>query len=187
MSIQRIKSGVIADNAVTSEKFASSLTLPANVAVTNGIAFPATQSASANANTLDDYEEGTFSPQIWVGPTQQSLSRADGAYVKIGQLVLVQIATVISGAVSGSGAVEIRNLPFVVGSYGPTNNARAAGSIGFTTGAIMPTGVLTNENTTRASFYSGSPAGTSGTISTDLQGTALSSNWNIHVSIVYRT
>jgi hypothetical protein len=151
------------------------------------IVFPATQNASSNANTLDDYEEGTFSPEIWVGSTQQSLSRVEGAYVKIGQLVLVQIATIISGAVSGSGAVEIRNLPFVVGSYGPTNNARAAGSIGFTNGAIMPTGVLTNQNTTRAAFFSGSPAGTSGAIGTDLQGAALPSDWNIHVSIVYRT
>jgi hypothetical protein len=30
--------------------------------ISNGITFPATQSASSNANTLDDYEEGTFTP-----------------------------------------------------------------------------------------------------------------------------
>jgi len=29
-----------------------------------GITFPATQSASTDANTLDDYEEGTFTPTI---------------------------------------------------------------------------------------------------------------------------
>jgi hypothetical protein len=30
----------------------------------SGISFPATQSASSDANTLDDYEEGTFSPSF---------------------------------------------------------------------------------------------------------------------------
>jgi hypothetical protein len=30
----------------------------------SGISFPATQSASTNANTLDDYEEGTWTPTI---------------------------------------------------------------------------------------------------------------------------
>ena len=31
---------------------------------TNGVQFPATQVASADANCLDDYEEGTWTPSI---------------------------------------------------------------------------------------------------------------------------
>jgi hypothetical protein len=30
----------------------------------SGISFPATQSASSDANTLDDYEEGTWTPTV---------------------------------------------------------------------------------------------------------------------------
>jgi hypothetical protein len=56
-------------------------------AATSGqIKFPATQNASANANTLDDYEEGTFTvtDQSGAGLT---FSNNTGRYVKVGGLV----------------------------------------------------------------------------------------------------
>jgi len=119
MSIQRIKSGVIADSAVTSEKFASSLTLPANVAVTNGIAFPATQSASSDANTLDDYEEGTWIPQLGSDTTQPTVTYTQqaGYYTKIGSIVTVEFTVIWSGNSGGSGGATVKNLPFAAG-YG---------------------------------------------------------------------
>jgi hypothetical protein len=53
-----------------------------------GITFPATQSASTNANTLDDYEEGTWTPVI-TGSTSGTVSggTARGTYTKTGNLV----------------------------------------------------------------------------------------------------
>jgi hypothetical protein len=54
-----------------------------------GITFPATQSASSNANTLDDYEEGTFSPFLTDG-TNNTVTGI-GAYTKVGRVVTVQI------------------------------------------------------------------------------------------------
>jgi hypothetical protein len=51
-----------------------------------GINFPATQSASANANTLDDYEEGTWTPSFG-GITSASYSYQLGTYTKIGNMV----------------------------------------------------------------------------------------------------
>jgi hypothetical protein len=112
MSIQRIKSGVIADSAVTSEKFASSLTLPANVAVTNGIAFPATQSASSNANTLDDYEEGTWTPTIkQVNSTTVSVTINYARYTKIGRIVHCVLAFTRNDAGALTDAITF-DLPF---------------------------------------------------------------------------
>jgi hypothetical protein len=79
-----------------------------------GITFPATQSSSTSANTLDDYEEGTFTPVI-VGsgsnPTV-SYSAQAGNYVKIGQLVYFNIFTKIASVSGGSGSVYINGLPF---------------------------------------------------------------------------
>lgn len=49
-----------------------------------GIAFPATQVTSTNANTLDDYEEGTWTPSIGGTATYNTQS---GTYVKIGNTV----------------------------------------------------------------------------------------------------
>jgi len=142
MSIQKIKSGVIADNAVTSEKFASSLTLPANVAVTNGIAFPATQSASANANTLDDYEEGTWTPNLKSNQVNGNATGGAiiGRYTKVGNIVSVwwifsDCGT--SGVANAGQALTITGLPFAVTS------ASAAG-YGFSNGVIATTQIHGN-------------------------------------------
>ena len=51
----------------------------------SGISFPATQSASTDVNTLDDYEEGTWTP-TGIGVTFAS---ASGKYVKIGKAVYI--------------------------------------------------------------------------------------------------
>jgi hypothetical protein len=55
-----------------------------------GITFPATQSASTDANTLDDYEEGTFTPVLTDGTNTVN---ATGTYVKIGAFVWVNISS----------------------------------------------------------------------------------------------
>ena len=58
-----------------------------------GITFPATQSASTDANTLDDYEEGTISGMTVTGGTSGSmnLNSIAGKYVKVGDMVAVNI------------------------------------------------------------------------------------------------
>ena len=50
----------------------------------NGLVMPASRSATSNANTLDDYEEGTFTPQS----SESSLfSSSSGIYTIIGRFV----------------------------------------------------------------------------------------------------
>ena len=78
-----------------------------------GITFPATQSASSNANTLDDYEEGTWTPNQGSGLTVIGTFSSSGSYTKIGRVVTI-IATVQSTtsiSTSGFGTV-CSNLPF---------------------------------------------------------------------------
>jgi hypothetical protein len=84
-----------------------------------GITFPATQSASSDANTLDDYEEGTWTPTDGSG-AGLSLTVSNAVYIKIGQMVYV--ATRIVFPVTASAAVvQINGLPFttpnVTGGY----------------------------------------------------------------------
>lgn len=79
----------IADGVITSAKFASGQTPSFN-----GIAFPATQSPSANANTLDDYEEGTWTPTL-TGFSGSPTVTAN--YVKIGQVVYCSVTLGTSG------------------------------------------------------------------------------------------
>jgi hypothetical protein len=80
-----------------------------------GITFPATQSASSNANTLDDYEEGTFSPTFTASTTAPSSVTYDtqsGRYTKIGRVVYVEVYIRITAYSGGSGEARIGNLPF---------------------------------------------------------------------------
>src|SRR3990167_5810415 len=53
------------------------------------IKFPGTQNASSNVNTLDDYEEGTWTPVLTfatAGDLSVAYSVQVGSYVKIGNL-----------------------------------------------------------------------------------------------------
>lgn len=65
-----------------------------------GITFPATQSASSDANTLDDYEEGTFTP-TWNGG---SLTVNSCLYRKIGSLVHAMYDVQLGSSASGTSA-----------------------------------------------------------------------------------
>jgi hypothetical protein len=72
-----------------------------------GITFPATQSASSNANTLDDYEEGTWTPVDSGG--MSGFSAIDGTYVKIGRLVNVRGSFSMTSVTTN---IFISGLPF---------------------------------------------------------------------------
>ena len=74
----------------------------------SGISFPATQSASSDANTLDDYEEGTWTPTLGGNTTYTG---QEGRYTKIGNLVMISVQLGIN--VLGTGSVDtISGLPF---------------------------------------------------------------------------
>lgn len=74
----------------------------------SGVSFPATQSASTDVNTLDDYEEGTWTPSIGGNATYTVQT---GSYVKIGRLVYIQANLTINVIGTGSTTV-ISGLPF---------------------------------------------------------------------------
>jgi len=82
-----------------------------------GITFPATQSASSDANTLDDYEEGTWTPTV-IGSTTAgtgTYSSQLGRYTKVGRLVSLEVYLIWS-AHTGTGNLQFSNLPFTVNS-----------------------------------------------------------------------
>jgi len=133
---------------------------------TNGITFPATQVASADANTLDDYEEGTWTPTITGGggnPTiTYSSGNTGGIYTKIGNIVTISFEVRWSSISGGSGAAIISGLPFtrrntnlpdgdrlIVDSYNNTlNGLYLVGNIGTGTGiglSLVRSGNITLE------------------------------------------
>lgn len=100
----------------------------------NGITFTATQTASAGANTLDDYEEGTFSPTIagWSGTYAQQV----GQYTKIGNMIF------LTGRVSTNGGTgtfssfpTLASAPFALATLQTNYGQIAYAGGGFTPGA----------------------------------------------------
>jgi len=74
--------------------------------------FPGTQNASSNVNTLDDYEEGTWTPVISDGTNDATTDAQEGDYTKIGNKVFISGKIAISSLGSVSGAIRITGLPF---------------------------------------------------------------------------
>ena len=120
-----------------------------------GITFPAdaTVSASSDANTLDDYEEGSWTPTFEGGTTNPTIAYGVqvARYTKIGNLVSVngriRISTI---SVAGSGTCFIAGLPFATANI---TNLQNSGCIGVsfnwdTTTNGAPDGISADTNST---------------------------------------
>jgi hypothetical protein len=77
-----------------------------------GITFPATQSASTDANTLDDYEEGTWTPTVTSGSGSLTAYTSSGIYVKVGRTVTITGAFDLTTVGTASGGNTITGIPF---------------------------------------------------------------------------
>ena len=110
------------------------------------------------ARTLDDYEEGTWTPNLAGSTTAGTFAGTfEGTYTKIGNIVTVQ-ATVLTTSVTGSaGDLEITNLPFnAVNSSGRKGGAVAYCS-GFG-GTNHPIGCTVNAGGIKLFFWKTSSA-----------------------------
>ena len=91
----------------------------------NGVTFPATQSASTDGNTLDDYEEGTWTPAVtFTGGTTGSPTYTTqlGTYTKVGRLVTIQLTLAFNkNTLSGGYLYQITGLPFASNSSAGSN------------------------------------------------------------------
>ncbi len=77
--------------------------------ITGGqISFPATQNASSDANTLDDYEEGSWTPTF--GGFSSAPSGGSATYVKVGKIVMCSVNGWASG--TSNATTKTITLPF---------------------------------------------------------------------------
>jgi hypothetical protein len=102
-------------------KFSAGLALSNATAPASGIEFPATQVASASANNLDDYEEGTWTMGVAFGGASVGVTYAvnTGTYTKIGRQVTVNGYIVLTSKGSSTTTARITGLPFLIGGDNP--------------------------------------------------------------------
>jgi hypothetical protein len=138
----------------------------ANILNASGqIPFPATANLSSDANTLDDYEEGTWTP-VYVPGTSGAFGTTTyetdtiGFYTKIGRIVYVHfsIATTAFAVGTAVGGPQISGLPFVsLNGYPYVGWSRSGvGWVGyrasFASGAQAPDGITVLPNTNKLSL-----------------------------------
>jgi len=144
-----------------------------------GISFPATQSASTDANTLDDYEEGTFTATI-TGMGSATNNNVTARYIKIGRVVTLYFPYTAYTTNAGSGASDVAiALPF------PASSAlSSSAALGLQSGGSANTGQHTNlyfsAGGSTALFYYDNA-----TSWVRVTGSLLASTWNWSGNVVY--
>lgn len=110
------------------------------------LSFPATQNPSTNVNTLDDYEEGTWTPTIGGTTTNGTYGYTAqiGSYTKVGNVVFLTGRIIVSSiTAAATGLLVIRGIPFNQASSGV-----AVGTVAYAAGwaNIAPIGCYVNSN-----------------------------------------
>ena len=145
----------------------------AKLQTSDGITFPATQVASSDPNTLDDYEEGSWTPVV-TSMTTTGTPGYGGRYRKIGSQVTIWFFTTTASGVATytaiSNSTNISGLPFASAYDGVV----ASGG---------PPGFACNGNFTAGAFLGG-PGPASGS-STMYFASSLSSTIGISISLTY--
>lgn len=168
------------------------LNIDANGGVVLGygkLQFPATQNPSTNVNTLDDYEEGTWTPTLTFltpGDVNVVYTTRLGHYIKIGKMVTVWaiIQTSTFTHTTASGEMQLTGLPFT--SVNLTSR-QFTGSSEIDTFTFTGGRTQVNSNvTTNAAFVRFVASGT-GVIRVSLNASehASGTNSNMKVSVTY--
>ena len=138
------------------------------------IAFPAAQNPSANVNTLDDYEEGTWAPTLSFAGASTGITYSGstlGRYTKIGNLVTATGMLVLTNKGSASGPAQIGGLPFTAANdsiYGSVTIGMATG-FSSVTGAVIGT---VTPNTSKIGVYQSANGASTGLTSTHFSNTS---------------
>lgn len=135
----------------------------------NGVQLGTVNSGNTTSDVLDDYEEGTFSPQMAVeGQGVVTTSNEAGHYIKVGRVVHVTLRCQIGSVTTAASnrAWEFRNLPFNASNYGSSlftpvsfrltglNASHTSGWQGF---------LFNNTNYGRIEFFNGQNPGNAST------------------------
>ncbi len=146
------------------------------------LAFPATQNPSANANTLDDYREGLWTPAVTfggaaVGVTYSGSNR--GRYTKIGRLVAATGILSLSDKGSSTGGAAITGLPFSSVNAVPVSSAPLgyATNMSSISGAVL--GIVPQNSAVIALYH------TNGGNSSSLTNANFTNTTGIYFTIVY--
>jgi hypothetical protein len=145
---------------------------------------------TGTANKLDDYEEGTFTPTLEFGNATTGITYANrtGMYVKVGELVMMQIFIELSNKGSASGDATISGLPFTIRTLSSGWSGVGAGSMTWTNFASRLYSILTNPNRNTQELGISGVSNSSGEFSAQaLNSGDFNNNTYFGITVSYRT
>lgn len=188
--ILQLKTGTGSGTTAVTFDTGQRATFPSTISVGNttpattgaGITFPAAQSASSDANTLDDYEEGTFTPTLTFGGGSTGLTYLSqgGFYTKIGNQVTVNVTISLSNKGSSTGVAVIGGLPFTVSATSLNNPVAIIQGDYLTFGTGYLAYYAPNNGTTFNPYLV-----SSGNVGSQLTNTAFANNTTIRATFSY--
>ena len=147
--------------------------------------------SNTDGNTLDDYEEGSFTVDVKINDSTSGIafSQRSAEYIKIGKLVFVNGDVTLSDKGSSTGVVEITSLPFTIDDR--TTGTSLDGSSGLcayssgTSSIHTPIGLVGKGGTTDVKMW----VRTSGTatMATNLGNTQINDSFSFRFSLTYTT
>ena len=137
-------------------------------------------STYAAANTLDDYEEGTWTPAYTSGSS--GYSSQQGKYTKIGEQVTAYFMLQMNNNQVGGSTLQVGGLPFTSNSHPSYGASSGIHCNNWSTSAKKPDNGLVSPNSTNIDLYhSQGTTGTTSPLGTDI-GTG-----SLIGCVVYRT
>ncbi len=141
---------------------------------------------TGDANKLDDYEEGTWTPTFKdLGGNLATLSTANGNYTKIGRMVFLHFQITISSKGSMTGNyLHMGNLPFAH----PTEAYNGSGHIDYFSGLESGvSGLAWDTSSTGSVMWLVGNTGTSSTASSYITASYLGGNEHFKGTVIYQT
>jgi hypothetical protein len=126
-----------------------------------GITFPASPNLSTNANTLDAYEEGTWTPVLNFGGAAgvSVYNYQNGTYTKVGNVVTVRCYIAINTKTAATGAATLSGLPY---AFKTSTAAYASAYMYISNGGSITNALMAYASPTTAIFNLGQGNGSTG-------------------------
>jgi hypothetical protein len=168
----------------SSNKF-KNIHISGSLSTGDGITFGHAASGSSTSKTLDDYEEGTFTPRIRDGAGNIiGDSNNVGVYVKVGNLIHCNCSVTRSDSGSHTGNLQVTGFP--VSEFTATNLVIVAGAIWIDNGAgsdlVSGTGYLNNSG-----YLLGVMDNRVDTSNRYMQATQVNNSRPVYASVTFRT
>jgi hypothetical protein len=169
-----------------SNKF-KNIYISGSLSTDDGITFGST-GGSVTSNTLDSYEEGSWTPALkgtFSNPTGTATSQNTGQYTKIGNMVMFRCNFAYNSISGGSGQLVLGDLPFTAVSsinwYTVSLGYRASA------GSFIPAAAMLQGGTDKIRFWRHASTDARSNISLNLSLTEVSSAIDFYLAGTYHT